>query len=583
MKAVKYFILFSMCLGLLISFSIASPDDDSEVKSEGEVLLGSTFTDLTGYDGNVAEYDVANQGSPGLGWLPMVAAHATVWTKNMYLEMEAAHSGNASDQRYRLYFDASRIFKTTFTLNKFLHRLDHDPLYNIDASQGVVKVYIDDLSPGHKYRINYTDIRSNTEIRIPEADWLKFQVEYRRESRPGGHQGYQLNHCYACHIVTVNHPVDEVSNSIRGSVVVDTGDFGVSYSYFYKETNQGDPALMFPFDPGLNPGSLVDMFTSRTLYDQRDGILPGNMLTESKKTSHTGKAHYNFNDRTTLAGAIVLSEVENEYTKLKTHARYYTGRFSTLFKRDIAVTARLRFSNIDTHTTFVELQERPNVAGPQVGATYTQAYPDFGSVSFTRFSANSRENTDLDLSVKIPLDRHRLSFLYNYRDIDRDYYEVPKTEKHRITVSFRTDPKQDLTGQFRYRAEFVSNPFVNLQAAIAPALQPTPSPGGSLFAGTQYFQIYGARQATLSNLPTGSHDLNLMGTWKPADDLGVNFNYNYRNQKNDDLNFSDWSQHTHNVGANVWYTPEERVILTAGINYDKYETETLFTQPVWNG
>ena len=72
--------------------------------------------------------------------------------------------------------------------------------------------------------------------------------------------------------------------------------------------------------------------------------------------SHTGKAHYNFDDRTTLAGAVVLSEVENEYTKLKTHARYYTGRFSTLFKRDIAVTARLRFSNIDTHTTLVELQ-----------------------------------------------------------------------------------------------------------------------------------------------------------------------------------------------------------------------------------
>lgn len=570
--------VFMMCVGV----AFGTTDHDTDHKTDGQVSTGVSYTNIDGYAGKVAEYSVGDLGSAN-GFLPVVKAHASFLSWDLYLEVEGAHSGNSADQRYRLFFDAARVFKTEFTLNRFLHRLDNDPLTNIDTSQGVIFAIGDNRSPGHDYRVVYTDMRSVSEIAIPDADWLKFRLEYRRETRDGGRQGYQMNHCLSCHLVSVPHSVDETSDEVRGSVLVDTGTFGVGYTYQYKQFKVEQPFLEMTYDRAIHPGTLLDIFTNRTLYDARDGVLPVDGTPSSHKYSHTYKAHYNVNDRTRLAGAAVYSKVENEYTGLGLTGRYYTGRFSTLLRRNITLTAKVRYSNIDNETTFVDLNERASVAGPQAGLTFSEAYPSFGPVDFYRFSALSRNDTDVDVDATVPLQRHRLAFGYSYRKIDRDYFDVKATEKHRIDVNFRTNPRLAFSGRIHYQLELVDNPFVNYGAAIAPALQPFPTVPESPFPGTQYFEVYRARQATLSNQPNLSHNIQLNGNWKPASNVGVNLSYNYRFQKNDDLNYSDWTQNLHILGANVWFAPQEKVTLAAGVNYNHYKTETLFTSPVWNG
>jgi|GEM_PF-1175216 len=577
--------LMKSSLLVLLLLMVAGPVlAASDTKTEGEIAVGPRFTDVDGKKDRVAEYDIADDGAHGdAGFLPAGWAHMTVMSKKLFLELSAAHTGNSKQQAYRVYLDAARVFKTEFAYNRFPHRLDHDPLFNLDASQVPVKVIGDDLAPAHDYRIAYTNIVSRSEIRIPEADWLKFQFTYRRDERDGAMQGFHISHCATCHVVSLPHEVEENTNHITGTVAMDNGTFGASYTIYYRDTEQGNPALFRTYDLAIHPGLLTDVFTNRTFYDQRNGELPVHQLGQGSKVSHTGKAHYNFNDRSSVAGAIIYSVADSDYTGLEMTSKYYSGRFTTMFQRNIVFNARIRYTDLENDVTFVDLPQRPGVAGPHAGITYSQAYPDFGDTSFTRFSSLDRNNTDLELDLKIPWQRHRFTFEYAFRNIDREYYGNDATKKHQFTAAFRSDPRRSFAGHIIYKAEFSENPFVNFQAAIAPALQPFPTVPESPFPGVQYYEIYEARQANLSNQPTDIHNIDLAGSWKPRNDVGIHFSYNYRDSKNDDLNYSDWSQSIHHFNANLWYVPEEHVSLTAGFNYSQYKSETLFTQPVWNG
>jgi len=484
-----------------------------------------------------------------------------------------------------LYFDAARIFKTDFEFNRFQHRLDHDPLANLDAGQlPHLAAWGTDLAPGHEYRITYTDIHSKSELNIPDASWLKFRVEFRRETRDGAHQGFALSKCSSCHVNSMARPVDEATNTIKGSVIVDTGKFGAEYSFLYRSSTEDEKSVLNLYDSAIHPVLLADVFTNRVLYDDTNGPLPTNYEPDTSKRQHTFKLHYNFDENTKLAGAAIYSDEKNDDADLHVYSRNYSARFSRIFKNNISFNTRFRYSNIDNVSTYVHLVEQPAVAGPQAGMTYTDAYPEFGTADFVRFSALSRQTYYFDADATIPFaNRDRLMLMYNYKGIDRDYFSGDTTKKHTFPTAFRTNPMKPFSARIRYRFQKTSDPFTNFKAAIAPALQPQPTPGGSPFIGTQYWVIYENRQANLTNQPTISHDLNFMGTWKSKSSLGINFNYNYKYQKNDDLNFSDWSQTIHILGANIWYNPAERVMFNAGVNYNHYKTEALFSQPVWDG
>ena len=552
-----------------------------DAKTEGKFLLGTTYTDVDGYLGNVGEYELAEQ-----GFLPLVKAHLTVLDQDMFLEVAAVHKGDAREQFYRAYFDASRVFKTRFTLNKFQHRLDHDPLTNMDTSQraGHLVTITDDLAPAHEYRIVYTEYLSETELRHPKAEWFTANVTYRRQERQGAHQGYALNHCQACHLESMPRPVDEATDEVTGSLAVATGKAGLQYTLVYREFKDDLYGLGYTYEPSIHPGTQLDVFTNRVLFDDTNGELPTNAVPGNKKYSHELKGYYHLTDKTHLIGALNYAKAENAKTALSTVSRSYSGRFSTTTLNDTRINARYRYSNIDNAAVFVDLPEQTAVAGPQAGRTYAQAYPSFGVADFTRYSSLSRENSEFDLEFLVPFqNRSRLGISYNYTNINRDTFEVSETEKHRFNVFYRTDPKKDFSGTIRYKGELVSDPFANHRAAIEPVLQTAPSPGAAPFVATQYFTLYDSRMASLTNQPTQTHEFDGLGTWKPAERFGLTVHYNYTHSDNDTLEYSDWNQSIHTVGGDLWFTPQERLTLTAGVIYTDYKSETLFVLPVWNG
>lgn len=567
----------------LVVAALAAPllAQGGATRTEGKFVIGITGDDLDRYIGRAAEYEIADQGVR-----PWVKAYLELLKRDLYLEMVAAHSGNPDDQFYRVHVNAARVWDSQFTYRRFLHRLDHDPLANIDTTQvaGHLYTYADDLAPAHDYRITYSEIAFLNEFRIPQAEWLSLRFDYNRQQREGAHQSTQLNHCSSCHVTGQVRPVDEAQDDFQFGIAVDTAKAGGSYTFQYRRFSDSAGSLPYLFDEAVHPGTRLDVFTNRILYDRTDGEIPISQVPDTNKMLHALKAYYNIDDRNKVTGAFLYSEVENESSDLKIYSRNYTGRYTGSLGRGVTVNARFRYSNLDNATTYVELPDQVANAGPQAGRTYAEAYPTFGGASFTRYSALSRENTEFDADLSVPLPgRNRFVAEYDFEDTARDYFETGSTREHQLTFTFRTDHRRELSGWARYQASFIDNPFANQKAAVEEVLQPYSTPGAVPFPGVQYFQLYASRQATLTNQPTMAHDLKLSGTWKPIRNGGLNVAYNLKHSTNDELNFSDWSQTVHTIGADAWYAPDEKITLNAGIHYTDYETESLFVQPVWNG
>ncbi|MBM3790832.1 MAG: TonB-dependent receptor [Acidobacteria bacterium] len=124
-----------------------------------------------------------------------------------------------------------------------------------------------------------------------------------------------------------------------------------------------------------------------------------------------------------------------------------------------------------------------------------------------------------------------------------------------------------------------------MHAALSPVLQPFPSPGNppSPLFGTQYFVMYDARQANLSNYPTDTHQAFGTATWSPTDRFAVTAHLRGYKKNNDKLNFAPWDESIISPSAELWFAPTERIDLMANYAHTRRNTETLFVMPVFDG
>ena len=101
-------------------------------KPEGSIFIGANVGSNTGNLNRVAEYDVAKDGT-----LPTVAAQ--LWGQNgtFKYDLLASHSGDNRQQKYGASFNTvnGRV-KASFSFDRFLHRLDHDPLDYVESGVG---------------------------------------------------------------------------------------------------------------------------------------------------------------------------------------------------------------------------------------------------------------------------------------------------------------------------------------------------------------------------------------------------------------------------------------------------------------
>lgn len=560
----------------------ASPPPSTSA-SGGNIFVGVRGTDNEDYLGRVSEYDAAPQGvRPSVGM--------NVWgqSNNWFVDVTAENGGDARDQSYGVEIDGNRYFQLRSTVLRYLHRLDHDPLDDLDTAKGGPMVQHEDFSPGVDYAPGYTEAKTELGGVVPGAEFLRWRVGHRMVSRHGGVQARTMSKCASCHVTAETKNIDQRMHDLSAGLSLKTKNVSIDYDYVNRQFNERGATPVIQYDDAIHPVTLAPVFGNRVSFDSQQGLLPYSQVPDVRKQTHTLKARVELPKEVRVAAALGTAHVENKFTGLGVDSWNWNSKFTVPLHDRLVFTTRVKQYDLDSEQVFVEIEEPTTAAGPTAGKTYAEAYPEFGEASFMRNSVRSRNLISSKSELSARLTKYTtLRGGYEYRHLKRPNSETTETDTNRLFFTFSTRKKNDSGGHVSARVKYVfdaiSNPFTHWHAALPPVMQPTPTPGASPFAGLQYFALYAARQANLTLEPTRAQTIEPSATWTPSPRFSATLHYRYKTASNKDLNFSDWSRTTHMPGAELWFAPLDKLDFTLAYSFHNERSDTLFVIPVYDG
>jgi hypothetical protein len=170
---------------------------------------------------------------------------------------------------------------------------------------------------------------------------------------------------------------------------------------------------------------------------------------------------------------------------------------------------------------------------------------------------------------------------YEFKKIDREFYDVETTKRSTFSGSLDYKPSKAWKFKLSGRLQSTEQPFTNLYAAVAPAVQLNSV--ANPFVGTQFYVFHQARDANLTNVPTNMSEVKGFISWSPSYRISLAGNVMYRTEKNDELNYSDWKKDVFNYGLNVWAAPADKFDISASYYAYEESLNSLFALPVLEG
>lgn len=545
----------------------------------GNLFVGTRGIDNANYLGLVSEYDTARQ-----GLVPSVGGSFWNLNNGTYVEGEFQNRGDARDQQYKVKVDLNRWVQVTSYYVNFLHRLDNDPLDYMDAAKGSVVLRHDNFAPGVNYQPGWSQLKTEIKGVVPGATMLRWRASHRTMLDHGTMQARTLSKCANCHVVGTTKEVDQRMHELSGGVSLVTSKVQVDYDYTHRQFNERAEAPLLLYDRSLHPATALPVFDNRVQFDQRNGPLPFNMVPDGRKTMHSLKGRVELPKDSLLSAAYNRADVTNKFTGLAARTWAWNSSLTIPIKKRWAFNVRAKQLDVESDDVFVDVVEQTTAGGPTAGKTYTQAYPDFGVADFIRQSVRERKTFSLKGELAgLLAKRTNLRTGYEFRQIERPNFEELKTTINRVFATFSTRRAETWQARVRYQLEQINDPFRYEHAAFQPVLQPFMSPGNVPFTGTQYFTMYRARQATLTQYPTLANRVEPSFTWTPNARVSATLHYRYHRQTNDQLNFSDWNRTVNAPGAELWVSPLENLNLTVSYTFHNERSNTLMVMPVYDG
>lgn len=564
----------ALSLAMVAALSAAIAAQAPEKKTEGVLTLGANIGSNTGNMNRAAEYDVAKDGT-----LPVFGAQLWGNSGGFTYDLLASHGGDSRDQKYGAFVSgAGGRVKTSVTFDRFLHRLDHDPLDYVDSAIATFVVRATDYDPGTAY--STTTGMLNTNVNVAVTKNVELFVSHKMMLRDGIHQSMTLSHCANCHIQSYGRQVDETTNTLAAGARVNAGRFTMDYTFENRAFEEHSATPTNRYDNAVHPVSLTDMFVSRVQYDDANGPLPFDLVPRQTKRTNTVRAAYALPGDASVSGNFTHSSSQNDNAGFGSD---YTGghaRVTIPLGKKAYLKGFFRKYEIDTESVFVDVVEQTAPAGPAAGLTYAQQYPAMLPLDYYTESTASRSPTEMALELAFrPGKRSTINVGYEYEDITRTTHHVEKTTTNTFKASAYFRPDKTLNLRARYVQAMTSDPYANIHAALPAILQTTPTPGGVPFGplSTQYFAMYDSRSANLSASPTDSLFLEGSATWAPSQRISVSGHYRFRDLQNDELNASTWSHAMHMPGVEVYIAPTPRFTLAAGWGYQKDMLDTVFS------
>lgn len=498
----------------------------------------------------------------------------------------SAHALDSDDQSYGLAFDIGRALRSETTYGRFIHRLGHDPLANLEAVTNHGRaVWHTDLDPAGEYDLSYRLLEHRSELQLPAASAVTLGFIYRDQERKGTKQALTVSHCDACHVYSQGQSIDEQTEDAGLDATLAWKGGQVKASFVHRELTQGGAATTLLFDDALHPELRLPLFDNRVAFDSAQGPLPVHQRPEISKD--TGKLELSLPDVGGFAinAGGVWTTTENDLTGLESDYRGYMVNAAKSFKKAWRFRWRGRAYSIDNDDVFVDIAEPVGVAGPQAGRTYREIYgydPDFlRQSSLNRDVLESR----LELAYRAGKKAGTVKLLWNFENVDREFFEVAsgesETTENVFGVTWWGRPRKGLRLDAAYRHGEVDNPFTNVDGTYSTLFSAF---AASPFAPTaaQYYEFQDARIADVSAVPASWDELKL-GFAYTFGNRALTASYRYWDGSNDEGDLADWSRTNQTATVSYFAAPTPQWQWNLAYTYFATELELPTTIPIFDG
>jgi hypothetical protein len=571
----------------------------------------------TGYVGSstegnldmVAQYTVTEPN-------PWVALryHNSPYAKNFFkLDFRRRNSQSAEGA---LSFDGNRVWELEADYDGLLHRLEHDPLTNLQAVSEIKVVRSTDYEPDAEYSINYRVLDAGLAIRPPQVKWLTLRVGAREQQREGTRQQLAVSHCTSCHVTGQGRQIDQSTTDLTVGAHFKVGRVDIDYEYLDRSFTENAPTLEAPYERAYHPANvpLNTPFNDRLWY--QDGDFPVAEVPDLQKTRQTFKVRASYDRGQALTFTLAQSETTNEKIGAEYQYLAYRGLYSWRPGEKTRVNFWGRYDQIENDTVIVDL---PEVFGPaptspypptntaetfqnwRIGLQGSPLHSQFRLPDFevwTRQSSLNRTNSNLGVdAVYRPYRYGSLRLGYQYAQIDREYVTLAdgtgESTSHILTASWNQRIARKLRWNTNVRFVDTDNPYVAVDAgcreylpdpadpALPAGISPSP-PGPKGPNSLQYYELHQLRVADLTAIPSQYLGVRSHVTWSRGH-WAVTGSVRYREAENDTLDMSEWDRETVGAGVNLWVGIRPGLHFTAGIDTVRQETDTKVCVPIMDG
>jgi hypothetical protein len=560
----------------------AQPAAAPTAASGGDFFFGIRGLGNSDWMGRVNEYEMNKEGvRPAFG--------AGYWFSkdSWFFDFYGENRGDSRAQTYWLDADLNRRLRIRSSLERFMHRLDNDDLANLDTAKGSVVVRHDDLAPGRAYVPGRNEWKTDLSGTI--NSWLTWRASYRYLQIHGETQTRSISKCANCHVSGEATRINQKMHDLSAGLSARLGrKVSLHYDFTSRQFAEGGERPTNQYDVAQHPTTLSRVFFNRVQYDgTTDGQMAYAYVPGFRKDSHDVKLNVDLPAEARLTAQLLKTSATNTHVNLGLDVLAWGGKYVLPLGERVTLKAQFRKADMSSDDVFIQLEEPANPAGvPQAGQTYAEAYPTFGRADWTRGSTVNR--TDIVATGEVSARLARLTTLrggYQFRSVRRENFEVERTDRNRLYALFSSRRSNQWNARMRYTFDTIDEPFLHHHAALSPVMQPFSSPGNppSPLFGVQYYTLYAARQANLTNQPSSGHFLEPSFTWTPSPKTALTLHYRTKLEKNDKLNFSDWTRDMHMPGAELWFAPLEKVNFTLSYAYQRDKSHTLFVLPAFDG
>ncbi|NIM59063.1 MAG: hypothetical protein GTO16_09005 [Candidatus Aminicenantes bacterium] len=435
---------------------------------------------------------------------------------------------HTDEQSYFASLDLQRIVRIKTQANRLLHRLDHDPLTNVDPDPATQAEFpFLDSNPDDVYSTARTEIINKTDLVFPSFPNLKIISQVRYVHENGQQQARTLDMCTVCHVEAKTQGIDQRTRDFIIGAELKTKGITVSYSHLGRT-----------FENNASP--VYHVYTNPYGYFVFEGNQEFAHIPDSEKNADTIKAKIVPMKNASLFGSYTLANVKNKHNNGKADIKNFLSRFRAILAKGLNITLKFLDNKYENKLN-------PNFTFDSNILTANHLSKDGYTIG-------------ADASYRIPKQKIHLRAGFDYNSLKREFSYADAVEdeeksimdkylKEMKTTTYRAGatyyPSSKIKGFLRYKRKDIENPLgVPILAADNP-VDPT-------------------SERFMSNLYT---DINLLSTGvsvMPANRLSVSANYFYNSSKNDTINSS---QKRNNVVLSLWYALSGKVSLTASYSY----------------